>query len=121
MNALDLDSWIREQNHVTPELVRQALGMKHVGGSTWIQVSRMLVYHGFERTLTGWERKRPSPAAPCPTYRQLQKSAADRRARCRAALLKEKPKDPTVYDPVHRDPTVQDPAWSERGRLAGKR
>lgn len=114
MNNQELDQWVRQKNHVTTDELRTLLGLKHVGGSTWIQIARVLTYHGFERDVDGWIRKHPSPEKPCPTYRQLQRAAADRRARCRAALLREQAKDPTLYEPTHRDPTVQDPGWADK-------
>lgn len=116
VNTTDLDAWVRKQTQITNDEIRQALELTHVGGSTWIQIARVLVYHGFERTSDGWVRRRPSPATPCPTYRQLQKAAADRRARCRAALVKETRKDPAAYEPEHRDPTIQDPGWADKSR-----
>jgi hypothetical protein len=70
-------------------------------------------HHGFVRQGSGWVRTAPSPAEPCPSYRDLQKAANDRRARCRAALVKE-PKDPNVYEPQNRDPSIQDPVWSAK-------
>jgi hypothetical protein len=114
MNTADLDKWVRAQEHITTDQLRSLLGVTHVGGSTWIQIARVLTYHGFERDSDGWARKHPSPSAPCPTYRQLQKAASDRRARCRAALLQEQKKDPTKYEPENRDPEVQDPQWAAR-------
>jgi hypothetical protein len=98
---------------VTTADLRAALKLKRVGGSTWIAIARVLKYHGFIRQAQGWVRVAPSPKEDCPSYRALQQVANDRRARCRAALIKE-PKDQNVYEPVHRDPTIQDPFWSTK-------
>ena len=113
MNLQTLKTWVRSQNAVTTSDLRKALGLKRVGGSTWIAIARVLKFHGFVRQAQGWVRVNPSPAGDCPSYRALQLAANERRARCRAAMVKEV-KDPTVYEPQNRDPTIQDPFWADK-------
>jgi hypothetical protein len=114
MNQETLERWLRTRNTATTDELRKVLKLRRPGGSTWIQVARVLTYHGFVRDLSGWVRQKPSPAGPCPSYRDLQKLASERRARCRAALVKERT-DPAFYEPINRDPGIQDPDWSSRG------
>lgn len=111
MNLQTLEAWVRTQNAATTADLRAALNLKRVGGSTWIAIARVLKFHGFVRQAQGWVRVSPSPAGDCPSYRSLQIAAADRRTRCRAALVKE-PKDQNVYEPQNRDPSIQDPLWA---------
>ena len=115
MDQTVLETWLRKRDTATTDEIRKTLRLARPGGSTWIQIARVLVYHGFERSVSGWVRVSPSPKTPCPSYRELQKAASDRRARCKAALAKEQGKDLTLYEPTHRDPRVQDPTWAQRG------